>query len=97
MAKRLTSAAKDILEQQADNLLERYGLLSNNFEQAQDTAKPLEASQDQGLEEDKRYQGTSAAREILDQNADNLLERYGETARAFNNAHENFQGQKGQG
>jgi len=73
MAERRTSVAKDVLEQKLDNALERYGELTNDFEQAKNSDQPLEISQ----EVEQRYTRTSAARDIFEQRADNLLERYG--------------------
>lgn len=93
MAERRTSVAKEVLEQKLDNALERYGELTNNFDQAQNAEQSLEITQ----VVEKPYTGTSAARDILEQRADKLLERYGETSQEFNNAHDNFQEDDGQG
>ncbi|MBL4590848.1 MAG: hypothetical protein JKY96_02695 [Phycisphaerales bacterium] len=91
MAERRTSAARDILDAQADNALERYGELADGFKQAKAAEQPLEASQDHSQPSHAPYTSTSAARDIVDAQADNLLEQYGETSQAFNGAHNNEQ------
>lgn len=98
MSQRRTSAAKDILEQQADSALERYGQLTDGFQQSQNAQQPLEAFQDQAQGQSDPHARTSAARDILDQQADEALERYGQTSQSFNAAHDNQQDQgTGQG